>query len=1054
MLKKAVATCLFWLLFIAVNGQQQRPIEFLHFSTEWVKIDKGLSQNSVFTLLQDRDGFMWFGTWDGLNKFDGYQFTIFRPHKYAANSNISNETVRCLYDDKDGFLWVGTEEGLNRLNRYSLEFRQYKKDVKSLYAINSDTILSITGDDNDFLYIGTNKGVNIFDKKTESFFNIDLTSGLNNAQTITKVNTLCLLDKAFLWIGTDNGIFNYDLVTGEMKHYGKLSNSQLVKSDTILSIVKDTYGFLWIASRCGVAKINLINNEVKQYYHEANNPKSLSLNYATDIFADSKGNLWIGTSGGGVNLYNYKEDNFSVYQNNAGKEKSLGNDYVNDITEDKYGNIWIATSKGVNRIDNYANTFNQNFYLPGNSASLNNNTVWTIFENDDGKIWIGTDGGVNILDRTTNKFSYLTCDKNNNNSLSSNQIRSIFKDSYGDYWIGTFDEGVNRYNPGKKKFTRYKADKANGNISDNQVWSIAEDRNKDIWMGTLNGLVKYDRANDKIIKFYHDEKNSNSLSNNLIYNLYVDSKGYLWISTLKGLNKLNVKNMTFTSFFNDPNNMNTISNNRIFSVYEDKQSIFWIATMGGGLNRYNPRNNVVKIYTENEGLSNNIVYNILEDNSGNLWLSTNFGLSRFNKNTETFVNYDIQDGIQSSEFNLGAACKTKNGEFLFGGMNGYNIFSPDKFVENQQQPDITITAFKVFNKPHLRQYKNRDAIKLSYYDNFFSFEFAALDFTNPNKIKYAYKLEHFDKDWIYTDASHRFAEYTNVPPGLYIFRVKATNSQGNWSKDDVKLYLIIKNVWWRTWWFRGIVLMSFLLIIFVFVYDKLQKARKKHIWEKQKLNFERQVFELRQKALSLQMNPHFIFNTLNSIQNFILKNNIDQALQFMGKLSQLMRLILTGTREEYVPMINEIKILSHYLDLEKIRFNDKFEYSIQIDNAIDSDFMGVPPMLVQPFVENALLHGIMHKKEKGNIRLTFTLMKGDILCVVEDDGVGREVAAKIQKESGLGHSSRGIAITADRLSLFDEKNLNKKRIIINDRLDDKGLVVGTRVEVLLPFIEM
>ena len=453
-------------------------------------------------------------------------------------------------------------------------------------------------------------------------------------------------------------------------------------------------------------------------------------------------------------------------------------------------------------------------------------------------------------------------------------------------------------------------------------------------------------------------------------------------------------------------------------------------------------------------MANNIVYNILEDNSENLWLSTNFGLSKFNKKTETFVNYDIQDGIQSSEFNLGAACKTKDGELLFGGMNGFNIFSPEKFVENQQQPDIAITAFKVFNKPALKQYKNSDTVLLSYYDNFFSFEFAALDFTNPSKIKYAYILEHFDKGWTYTGADRRFAEYTNVSPGYYVFRVKATNSQGYWAKEEVKLYLVIRNVWWRTWWFRFLIIFIVLLIVSIIVFDKLQKIRKKHMWDKQKLKFERQVFELKQKALSLQMNPHFIFNTLNSIQNFILKNNIDQAIQYMGKLSQLMRLILTDTREMYVPLINEIKILTHYLDLEKIRFNDKFEFSIIIDKTIDSEFLAVPPMLIQPFVENAVLHGIMHKKEKGKIRVAFNLLKEDIQCIVEDDGVGREVSARIKENSGLSHTSRGISIIEDRLSLFDEKNYIKDRIIIEDILDDKGDIAGTRVTVLLPFIEI
>ncbi len=1035
--------------YIHSFAQTDNSINFQRFSTEWAKIDKGLSQNSVFAVLQDKDDFMWFGTWDGLNKFDGYKFTIFRPQRDMPQKSISNETVRCIYQDKSGFLWLGTEEGLNKLNRYTLEFEHYKKDINNPYAITSDTINTILGDSNDLLYIGTNNGLNIFDIRTNTFFNIELFDDYS-----PKVFSLCFLNKIFLLLGTDRGCIKYDILTGSKIFFNRETTPQVSISDTIYEMIFDTYGFIWAATPLGLIRYNTETKEIKCYRNIPEKTNSLSENFVTSVFVDSKNNLWVATNGGGVNLYDYEYDNFKVFRHISGKDKSISNDYINAFTEDRFGNIWIATAKGINRIDNYSNLFYHYYHIQGNVNTLNNNTVWSIYENDNGEIWLGTDEGVNIYDKTTGKFSFITKKTNNPNSISSNQIRTIFKDSEGDFWIGTYDAGINRLDVNKNKFQHFNKENNINPIASNQVWSVAEDKNKNIWFGTLNGLVKYDRKKDTIINFYHNTEVPNSLCNNIIYNLYVDKKGYLWICTYNGLSRLNIDNMMFENYYHNVHNFNSLSNNRVFSVYEDKEGIFWIATMGGGLNRFDMASQTIKIYTENEGLANNIVYNILEDNLGHLWLSTNFGLSRFNKSTETFVNYDITDGIQSSEFNLGAACKLKSGELLFGGMQGFNMFEPEKFIENQMQAKTVITAFKVFNKPKQYQYKNRDTIILTYYDNFFSFEFAALDYTNPKKIKYAFKLDNFDKDWTYTDAERRYAEYTNVPPGNYIFRVKATNSQGFWAKDELNIFLNIQNVWWRTLWFKASIVFLILIILSVYIFDRYQKIRKKHLWEKQKLLFEKQVFELKQKALSLQMNPHFIFNTLNSIQTFILKNNTDQAIQFMGKLSQLMRLILTGTREVYVPLMNEIKILSHYLDLEKIRFQNKFEYSIHVDNTIDSEFIGVPPMLVQPFVENALLHGIMHKKEIGHIKITFKQTNENIVCIVEDDGVGREVAARIKRESGLGHSSRGIAITTDRLNLFEEKNIKQKRISISDIVDADGTVAGTRVDVLLPFIEL
>lgn len=1046
MTRFAALVILFLLSWCSIQAQGDNKESFQQYYSEWTRTVKGLSQNSVYAVLQDEDGFMWFGTWDGLNKFDGYKFTMFRPLLHNPEASVINETIRCLYQDEEGFLWIGTEQGISKLDRKKLLFTHYQKDTPSPFALKSDTILSIAGKGKGYLYFGTNNGLYLFDKKTGAFFNVELT------ERELKIFSICLLDKGFILLGTDNGLIQYDEITGNKTIYTKKTTPGLL-SDTVSCIIKDIQGNIWLGTPQGLVRKSHDVNTWLHFSHQANTSNSLSNNEVTALFQDKMGRLWVGTAGGGLNLYDYEKNLFTPFVNTPGKQNTLSNDFVNAITEDAQGNIWAGTSKGVNRMDNERTVFEHFYNIPQKANSLNNNTVWCIYETRNKDIWIGTDKGINIYDKKTGHFSFLTKDASALSGLASNQIRTIFEDSFGEFWIGTLDAGICRLNASKKRVAHYDINSPIP-LPDNQVWSITEDKNNDIWIGTFNGLAKYDRKLNKTTSFFHSDTNNNSLSCNIIYHLFFDSKGFLWISTFNGLNQFDIKKRTFKTYYHMPNNYNSLSNSRIFSVYEDSEGILWIATMGGGLNKYDFRTNTIKAYTEEEGMPNNIVYNILEDNMGNLWLSTNFGLSKFNKKNETFVNYDIRDGIQSSEFNLGAACKTSDGELLFGGMQGFNLFKPESFTENKYRVPVAITAFKVFNKPRQGQYGNGDTIELSYDDNFFSFEFASLEFSNPDKIKYAFTLENFDKGWLYSDAARRYAEYTNIPPGNYTFRVKATDSQGLWLPEACHLNLIIHNVWWRTLWFRTLVFLFMLMLTGWVVYDRYRKIRRKHRWEKQKLQLEKQLFDLKQKALSLQMNPHFIFNTLNAIQTFILKDNTDQAIQFMGKLSQLMRLILSSTREVYVPLINEVKILTYYLDLEKIRFNEKFDYTIQVDNAIDTEFTGVPPMLIQPFVENAVLHGIMHKKEKGHIAITFKQAKDNIYCSVKDDGIGRDKAAMLKKEKGLSHTSRGIAIIADRLSLFEEKNMKQKRISITDLKNTDGLPAGTLVEVFLPYIEL
>lgn len=525
--------------------------------------------------------------------------------------------------------------------------------------------------------------------------------------------------------------------------------------------------------------------------------------------------------------------------------------------------------------------------------------------------------------------------------------------------------------------------------------------------------------------FKNIPNDTTSLSDNTIYSILEDSENTLWLATKDGLNRFNPEQRNFTTFRDHRDERKNHSTNKLFCLFEDSQKNFWIGTRGNGLLKFDRETHTFDAYTMEDGLPNNVVYGILEDNQGNLWMSTNWGISRFDKQRTNFLNFDVTDGLQSNEFNAQSFLRSKAGELFFGGMKGFNSFFPSEILTNPTMPNIVITAFKKFNIRQPLEIFDGDTIRLKHNDNFFSFEFSALDFTNPGKNKYAYLLENYNKDWTYVDAGRHFAEYTNMNPGTYIFRVIGSNNDGIWNNEGTKLTIIIRPPWYKTWYFRVGLLAGIIFLIWLIIVLRVGQIRKKHVFEKRMLHVEKQLFEIQQKALRLQMNPHFIFNSLNSIQSFILSKDIDLAVNYLSRFSQLMRLILANSRESIIPLADELQAIKYYIEIEQLRFDNKFDYSIQIDQEIDEEFTGIPPMILQPYIENAIIHGLVHKNSPGTITLEITKIENGIRCVITDNGIGRAKATEIKKNSGLKTKSRGMMITRERLELLNKSIIEK-----------------------------
>ncbi len=1052
------AFCLFALtdifFFLPSSSAQDISFRFDKITSENIKIEKGLSVNAVSCILQDNIGYMWFGTWDGLNKFDGYKFIVYKANEFAKNNELSNQFIHAIYQDKEGNIWIGTENGLNKFQYNKQTFIQFKHNYGNTNCLSSDTVWSIYEDSYDKLWIGTHNGLNLFDKKTGKFIQFHTGNHSSNTISNNKIKDIVEDNLGCIWLATEKGLNRYNPLSKKFTAYfHDPKNINSLNSDTIWSVFQDKKGFIWIGTENGLCKFDMRKESFTRFQYNSKDPNSISGNHISDVFEDSKGTLWIGTFDNGINIFDRGKNKFIRYQNIINDYNSLSNNNVSSIYEDKSGIVWIATSKGVNKINGNSYKFLHFQHTKNDAGSLNNNIVWAFHEDKDGNLWIGTDNGLNFFNRKSGKFKVYKNDPANNNSISGNVIKAIISDKDGDIWIGTESAGVDEFITTENG--KYQKINIKNSLCDNTVWCLHQDKYGYIWIGTNNGLNRYNKKTGELKSYKHNPYNPYSLSNNIINVIFEDKTGVLWFGTYNGLNKYDKKTEKFFSYKHIPNDSTSISSNRIFGIFEDKNETMWLGTMNGGLNKFDRKIGKFKNYTEDKnGLANNMVYCILEDNNGNLWLTTNGGISKFNIKTETFVNYDVKDGVQSSEFNQNAAIKTKDGEFFFGGMNGFNAFYPQDIKQNKFIPPIVITSFKKFNEIQKKEINDGDTIILSYKDNFFSFEFSALDYSNPIKNKYAYKLERFDKEWIYCDANRRYAEYTKVSPGIYKFRVKGTNCDGVWNNEGISFTIIITPPWWATWTFRIPFLIFLIFIGWYFINRRFRLLRKKHEIEKKVLEIEKQLFDLEQTALRLQMNPHFIFNSLNSIQSFIVNNDSEKATLYLAKFAQLMRLILSNSSESFVPIKDEMKALAYYMDIENLRFDNKFDYKIKIDPEIDEDFIGIPPMVIQPYVENAILHGIINKNTRGKIFISLSLQSDTIMCVIEDDGVGREKAMEIKNQSGFKHKSRGMIITKERLEILNKQTKGRISVNVIDLKDENGNALGTKVEIVIPFKEI
>jgi ligand-binding sensor domain-containing protein len=1028
-----------------LSAQLPDQLFFERILSENVRIEKGLSQNTVNTMLQDADGFMWFGTWDGLNRYDGYEFLI-----YNRQNGLSNETIRALLQRNDT-LWVGTEEGLNLLKMSTGEIHKFYHDEGDSTSLSSNMINHIFEDHLGTIWISTAEGLSAYRPLQQNFSRV-ISMDYGNPMRSNFINMTTQDTANNYWIATSYGLVLYEIENQRLTRYFHIPDDlNSLPDNHVNALAFDQQQRMWVGTKAGLCLYQPLSRNFK-IVDEENGLKP----EITTIHIDGDQGLWLGTNGSGLYYYDFDKETFSHYTHIANRAYSISDNRIYSLYSDHYQNLWVGTFNGLNKLDKRSPKFRLYRSQQEVKNSLANNSVWAFWEEKPGKIWIGTDQGLTVVDKNNNSYEFVIPRNDEEMDLSQNLVRSIFQDSEGIFWIGFRNKGLSRYDPIKKTFRHFESNPRNPRtLPDNYVTAIKEDSLGRIWIATENGLARLNQNEKDFTVFRHQPNNSRSLPADRLYDLYIDTLGRFWLATASGLAIYNYNTDSFTTIqSNDPKReLYATGGDKLFSITAHKDGSLWMGTRGEGLLRYDPATGKFNRFTEQDGLPNNVTYKALEDSEGIIWITTNWGLSRFNPNDSSFSNYDVTNGLQSNEFNLNAALIASDGEIFIGGMNGYNAFYPEDITVNSTPPPVRITAFKKFNMLQQGNLRDGDTIILNYDDNYFAFEFAALDFTNPYKNKYRFILENYNKNWIERDASQRFAEFARVNPGTYNFRLLASNSDGYWNLKGINLIIVILPAWYDTWWFRGLVVLLFIFLLYGLIVIRMNALRKKHEVEKKYLAFEKQMYQLEQKALQLQMNPHFLFNSINSIQSFVVNNDIDNAIHYLSKFSQLMRRILSNSGESFVPLRDELQALRLYLEIESLRFHGKFSFDIQMDPEIDDNFLEIPPMILQPYVENAILHGLMHSPKKGHLQISLTLNGDNVLCVIQDDGIGRERAAQIRKESGIERKSRGMLITQERLDILNQYSEDIYTVNVIDLHDKDGQAAGTRVEIRIHYKE-
>lgn len=1001
----------------AQNTEVKSAIKFRNFAME-----HGLSMSSILQITQTKDGFLWIATPDKLNRFDGYEFIPIR-HEYGNENTPSDNYITALLALQDGSLLVGTNSGhIDRyVNKYK-KFYHYKIwerlgeafEIRGFCSLDSMNVFAFT------MGGGIIK-LNVLSGQVQRITTANSQLPSNYVQAMIKVG-----DNLFA-IGTDRGVYYYDSDKKSFhskKHLTQYSISSLALFKGCLYAGTGGSGLFKIETEHEYS-VRLGKNDRDEFYH------------INVMLADSKGNLWVGSTFDGLAKIS-SDGSCNVIKRTFSDNFSLINNTIYGIYEDTEGSIWIGTISGISVYMPLSQQFK--FYRPNpENSGTQSKQIYPIYEDSQHQIWLGTlEGGVNLFDPVTESFTVFN--RHNSEGLTSNSIRAIYQDSKGRYWIGTGEKGLFEFFPKERKFVSMN-DRSGMSITHNPIRCLFEDKNEILWIGTTEGLVGLNLKTREVLRDL--EYTTHSFPPQIIYDIKPgQNENTLWVASFgQGLFEFDIEKKKFIKDYSSSKNKFSNMNNNIMSIRKLGRDTLLLGTFGGGINILDLHHDKITTFSEMNGLPNDAIYGLLIDQVGNWWVSSNRGIACINPETKSVRSFDRPEQIQSLEFNEASYLASSSGLFLFGGIEGVNVFNPLEIKTNTVAPIVHISQMIVLDK----RIKNigEQELEFAYKKNFIGFDYVGIELLNPDKVTYSYMLEGVDEQWV-NAGNRRFVQYQALRPGSYIFKVRAKSQDGIWSKNYASISFTILPPFWMTWWFIGLVVLAVLITLFGGYVYRVNKIRRE---------FKTKVTEIELKALRSQMNPHFIFNSINSIQYYILNKNPQIAYSYLTKFSSLMRKILQNSRVNYISLAEELESLQLYIDLENIRIESELKYKVEVADEVNIKTMLIPSMVLQPFVENSIVHGLLNKEGEKRITLRVKKEISHIYCEIEDNGIGRARAKELNKNRTRKHESTAMKATKERLELLNVDKERKLTINIIDLFDEEQNPCGTLVQVFIPFIK-
>ncbi len=789
-----------------LGAAEPRNVRFERLTSE-----DGLSQAFVNCAFQDHSGFMWFGTQEGLNRYDGYQFTVF-AHDPANPGSLPKDSVRSIAEDGEGLLWIGTlGGGLSRLDTVHGTFSHFRHVDGDPTSLSSDQVQVVYRDRQRRLWIGSDRGgLDRLNRSRGTFTRVELAPGESIG-----VRSIIQDRAGTLWLGTrDSGLFSHDPVSGATRRFrhdpldaGSLSD------DRVLAILEDRRGDLWVGTEGGgLNRLDRKTGRFEHFRHSPGDPTSLASDITRAIFEDRSGTLWIGTDGG-LNEWSPADGTFARYSHDPNDLFTLSHNRIISIAEDRGGVLWVGTYGGLNKWHRATEAFQHFRHSANDRTRLGNSFVTSFAPGPAGKMFVGTyGGGISVLDPATGNFTHLKREPGNPRTLSDDRVMALYTDRAGIVWIGSPGGGLDRLDPATGLVTRYEAEPDNPDgLSGTGVTSMLEDSKGRFWVGTYRGgLNLFDRPSGRFRRYMHDPDDPASLTSNRVVALYEDRGGRLWVGTYGGgLNLFDPQTGKSIAFRqSDPGRHGLLSDD-VWAIVEDADGNLWLGTRGGGLNVWPAERRATGVpyfrsYTKGRGLLNNIVYGILIDHESALWLSGTQGLTRFNPETEEFTHYNASQGLQGNEFNFPAAYRSRDGNLYFGGINGFNVFDPDDLRNSAHQAPVVLTKARIGNRVVTDVGSDPiEAFRIDHQDRFFEFEVAALDFAASSRTLYRYRLDGLDSRW--TDlGTHRRIGYAGLAPGAYTLTVQASNYDGSWSRNELRVHLDVLPPPWATPFARSV----------------------------------------------------------------------------------------------------------------------------------------------------------------------------------------------------------------------------------------------------------